>query len=136
MDRKIILEPPFINNNGKIQNLILGNISCVSLIESVKGSMRSNHYHKTDYHYLYIISGSLLYLERKVGENNIPEPILYTKGQMFFTPELMEHVTIFLEDTVMISMSKNKRSHELHEKDVVRVSFISEEIKNEFLRKR
>lgn len=133
---EIKLEEPFINKNGIIQNLLLEEISGVSIIESIKGSMRSNHYHLTDFHYLYVLSGSLLYLERKIGEKHIPKPTLYSKGQMFFTPERVEHVTIFLEDTVMISMSRNKRSHELHEKDVVRVDFVSEDLKNDLLYKK
>ena len=132
-DRNVILDKPFSNSSGLIQNLVLKPNSCVSIIYSLEKSMRSNHYHKTDYHYLYVLSGSVLYLERNVGDNHIPGFSFYSEGQMIFTPPLVEHVTIFPLNTTLISISKNPRSHEKHEEDLVRVDFISEEKKKEIL---
>jgi len=132
-DRKVPLDKPFGNSSGLIQNLCLKPNSCVSLIYSIPNSMRSNHYHKTDYHYLYILSGEVLYLEREVGDRNIYKPVYYAIGDMIFTPPMVEHVTIFPIETTLISISKNPRSHENHEQDLVRVNFISEEKKKEIL---
>jgi len=132
-DRKVPLDNPFINSAGWIQNLVLKPISCVSIIESKNNSMRSNHYHKTDYHYLYVLIGCVIYLEREVGDIKIPEPVIYNSGSMIFTPPMVEHTTIFPKETTLISMSKNPRSHENHENDLVRVDFISEIKKQEIL---
>ena len=40
---------------------------------------------------------------------------------------------LFPIETTLISISKNPRSHENHEQDLVRVNFISEEKKKEIL---
>jgi dTDP-4-dehydrorhamnose 3,5-epimerase-like enzyme len=127
-ERLVPLDEPFVNSNGLIQNLLLKPSNSVTIIHSQKGAVRANHYHKTDWHYAYIISGSLLYFERKVGSSEIPDPIQFGVGQLFFTPPMIEHAMVYLNDTVMITMAKNIRSHELHEIDVERVSFITSEM--------
>jgi dTDP-4-dehydrorhamnose 3,5-epimerase-like enzyme len=135
-ERKVPLDIPFLSHAGSIQNLVLKPISCVSILKSVKDSIRSNHYHLTDYHYLYVLSGKVAYFERSLGEKEIPEHVIYNTDEMFFTPPNVEHVTYFLEDTVLVSMSKNPRSHEEHENDLVRVNFVSLEKCRELLCKR
>ena len=58
------LKTPFKDDRGIIQNLVSLNKSQIRsavLIESKKGSLRANHYHKVDWHYCYIISGSIEY---------------------------------------------------------------------------
>jgi quercetin dioxygenase-like cupin family protein len=127
-DPRVPLDPPFVNASGFIQNLVLKPVSSVASIGSIKGSVRSNHYHRTDFHYIYVASGSLAYVERPVGSLEIPTPVIFRKGDMFFTPPMKEHATVFLEDTIIITMAKNVRSHEEHEADLVRVAFITPSI--------
>ena len=118
------LDAPFKNHNGVIQNLVLKPMTSVAAITSCKGAVRANHYHKTDWHYAYVISGAVAYLERAIDSSEIPKPIIFKAGSMFFTPPMKEHSMVFLEDTVIITMAKNVRSHENHESDVARVSFV------------
>jgi dTDP-4-dehydrorhamnose 3,5-epimerase-like enzyme len=127
-DRRVPLDEPFRNASGSIQNLVLKPMTSVAAIESAAGTVRSNHYHLTDWHYIYVASGSLAYLERPVGSSEIPHPVVFRKGEMFFTPPMAEHAIVFLEDTLIITMAKNVRSHESHEADLVRVSFLTPEI--------
>ena len=49
------LDSPFINDAGVIQNILNTNINGASIITSKKGAVRSNHYHKEDWHYLFDI---------------------------------------------------------------------------------
>lgn len=118
------LDTPFKDERGVIQNLLNTPINGAAIIASKKGSRRSNHWHKKDFHYLYIVSGKVEYYERNLNEDgsNI-KPYIYIAGDMFFTPPNKVHLVVFLEDTVMISLSKQNRDHDSHESDVVRVKF-------------
>jgi len=123
VEKLVPLDEPFTDARGVIQNLLLTPLSSVAIITSKAGTVRSNHFHKTDWHYLYIISGSMNYYERDIEGSSDVKPLLVTAGQMVFTPPLQVHKTEFLEDTVMISFAKNIRDHEHHEEDLVRVEF-------------
>jgi len=118
------LDAPFINNAGVIQNILNTNINGAAIITSKKGSVRSNHYHKEDWHYLYVISGSMQYLETDVETtyNGWQKDFIVKAGEMVFTPPMKLHRTVFLEDCVMISFSKRNRDHNSHEEDVIRVN--------------
>lgn len=119
------LDPAFVDDRGSIQNLLNTPMNGAAIITSKKGSVRSNHWHKTDWHYLYVLSGSMEYWERPADpkENYRDEPEIFTAGQMVFTPPYMIHKTVFLEDTVLLSFSKRNRDHDSHEEDVVRENY-------------
>ena len=117
------LDPSFIDERGYIQNLINSPINGAAIITSKKGSERSNHYHKEDFHYLYVLSGLMEYYERNIDKAFSGKPLIIEAGQMVFTPPMKVHKTIFLQDTVLISLSKRNRDHDSHEEDVVRVQF-------------
>lgn len=119
------LDDPYEDERGSIQNLVLKPVGGVAVIMTKAGTLRSNHYHKTDWHYIYVLSGHVLYFERDVGSDVVPKPDEYGPGDMFFTPPMMEHCVAFLEDTVLVTASKNARSHENHEEDLVRVDFVT-----------
>lgn len=118
------LDDPFINDSGTIQNLLNTTINGAAIITSRAGAIRSNHMHQEDFHYLYIVSGVIAYYERDPGQDgSAMAPMLYTAGQMVFTPPKKVHKVIFIEDTIMISLSKRNRDHDSHEEDLIRVEF-------------
>ncbi len=127
------LPEPFSDERGEIQNLILRHVQSVAAIRSARGSVRANHYHKTDWHYAYVVSGRVLYFERPVDSAEVPEPRSFGPGEMFFTPPGREHAMLFAEETVIVTLAKNVRSHAEHEADLVRVSFITPEIAREYV---
>lgn len=118
------LPPPFVNAAGSIQNLLEEPCGGVAIIHSKAGSTRSQHFHREDSHYLYVVSGLMLYYERPVGSVERPEPITVKTGQMVYTPPLVEHATVFPVDTMLVSMSKRPRDTASHEADLVRVKVI------------
>lgn len=123
-DPRVPLPKGYEDARGVIQNLLLTTVRNVAFVTSKKGTIRSNHYHKEDWHYLYVISGSFNYYERGVEDSGEHiEPLLVKAGEMVFTPPLKVHRTDFLEDTVMLSMGKNPQVHTRHEEDVVRTPF-------------
>lgn len=126
-DPRVPLPPRFANGAGTIQNLTAKLEGCfVSVIESGAKTIRSNHRHQEDWHFLYVASGGMLYYERPPGMP-MPEPLYFGKGQMAFTGPGLEHATAFLEDTVLVSLSKRARNTVEHESDVVRVELLTRE---------
>jgi quercetin dioxygenase-like cupin family protein len=94
------------------------------LITSARGTVRANHYHKTDWHYCYFLSGKLEYLRRPVGSDAAPERIIVDAGQLLFTPPMVEHALVFLENTVFLTLSRNLRDQENYERDLVRTVLV------------
>lgn len=114
----------FEDERGVIQNLLCtSDLKTVSLLTSKAGTERSNHYHRTDYHYLYVISGSMEYYEREVQSPFDTKFVLVKAGEMIFTPPMMVHKTVFREDTLLLSCAKNVRNHQQHEADLIREKF-------------
>jgi hypothetical protein len=118
------LDEPIVNDKGTIQNLLLERFTSAALITSVKGSVRANHYHKTDWHYSYVVFGAVEYFARPAGSHDRPTQTRFAAGTMFFTPPLVEHAMFFPEATTFITFAKNVRDHDHHEDDVVRVELV------------
>jgi len=125
--KKIIvdLEKPFSDNRGSIQPLVDTMMRSAVLIESKKGSIRANHYHKTDWHYCYVLKGCIEYFHRPTGSEEDPKLILVNEGEMVFTPPMVDHAMKFPIDTNFLTLSRNPRDQETYEKDVVRIDMIS-----------
>ena len=121
------LEKPFVDVRGKIQPLVDEMMRSAVMIESKAGSLRANHYHKTDWHYCYVISGSIEYLHRPTGSDAEPEVIMVNEGEMVFTPPMIDHGMKFPVDTVFLTLSRNPRDQATYEADVVRVEFVPTE---------
>ena len=122
MTAKLKLEIPYVDDRGYIQALVMEPMNDVAIIYSVKGSIRANHFHKTDSHYAYLIYGKIRYITRDVGSNDEPNIEIINPGELFHTPKMLEHLMYFEEDSTFINISNNNRSHTSYEKDVVRVN--------------
>ena len=114
-----------MNDAGLIQNLIVTGCKTVSVIHSVAGAERSNHYHREDSHYLFVLRGEMHYWERPAGSEAEPTFTVVHEGEMIFTPAMVEHTVRFPMRTTLISMAALDRSHEAHEADVVRVKCLA-----------
>ena len=118
---KIKLESPFEDERGWIQPLVDVSMESCVLIHSKKGSQRANHFHQTDWHYCYVLSGEIEYYSRKVGSDSPPQITKISKGEMFFTGPMEEHTMLFLEDTEFLTFGRNSRAQEVYEADIVRI---------------
>ena len=118
------LQSPFVDQRGSIQPLVDLMMKSAVMIESKAGSLRANHYHKTDWHYCYVISGKIEYFHRKLNSSKKPELIIVEQGNMVFTPPLVEHCMKFPDDTLFLTLSRNPRDQSTYEADVVRVDLI------------
>ena len=118
------LEKPFVDVRGSIQPLVDLMMRSAVMIESKAGSLRANHYHKTDWHYCYVISGQIRYFYKDLNSKQKPKLLIVDKGNMVFTPPLVEHCMKFNVDTLFLTLSRNPRDQEAYEEDVVRVNLI------------
>ena len=122
------------DNRGEILSIVDNNISNVSIIECNPGSIRSNHYHLTDWHFMYVLEGKIDYFFCDLDGNNI-NYLKVEKKDNIFTPAKEIHATYFPVATTLIVSSKNPRDKETYEKDTVRVDFINEQNIEKMLKK-
>ena len=118
------LEPPHSDDRGKIQSLVNFPMKNLSLISSKKGVVRSNHYHLTDWHYMYVLSGSFDYYFRPTNSGEELQCVQVKAGEMIFTPPMEDHATVFLEDCDLLAISRNPRDQKAYEEDVRRIILI------------
>ena len=98
-----------------------------SIITSIKGSIRSNHYHNEDWHYMYTLSGSYEYYYKPHNSKEKPKLEVFTVGEMVFTPPHEDHACFFLEDTTLLVASRMPRGNqETYEKDVRRIKLLDD----------
>jgi len=123
-NEKVFPDYPFVkfpqrfhDERGEILNIADGQLGDVAVIESEVGAIRANHYHKTDWHITYIVSGQLKYFWQSDGETNF---VIVNPGQAVFTPTTVPHKMEFLEKSIMIAVARNSRTQEHYEKDTIK----------------
>ena len=119
------LDPPHVDDRGEIIPLVDAPIQSAVMITSKMGTVRANHYHRTDWHYCYVLSGRIEYYHRPTGSTDSPELISVGEGQMVFTPPMVDHAMVFPEDTVFLTLGRNPRDRQSYESDVVRIDPIN-----------
>lgn len=117
----LCLPAPYEDSRGAIQTLVDGGIQSVQIITSKAGSVRANHYHRSDSHFMYVIQGVMRYFHRPAGSSEAPSWVYVREGQMVFTPPMMEHAVEFLEDSVFLNITGKPRDQGSYEDDIVRV---------------
>jgi len=120
----IPLPQAFEDARGRIQTLVDGGIQSVQVISSKANTVRANHFHKTDSHYMYVVSGSMKYFHRPAGDRSSPEMVLVRQGEMVFTPPMVEHAVEFPEETVFLNLTGKTREQKSYEDDLVRVEVV------------
>lgn len=119
---------------GGILSIVDEPVSNVSIITCNPGSIRSNHYHHSDFHFMYVLEGQIDYFYKDVDTGEL----IYLKvveGDNIFTPDNELHATYFPVTTRLIVSSKYPRDQETYEKDTVREPLITPENIEEMLAK-
>lgn len=118
----------FVDERGGITRIINQDkfpIRAVLKITSKKGSIRANHVHKKDYHYIYVESGKCEYSEK---DSNDPSGKVVTvtlgSGDIVLSNPGIIHAVKFLEDTVLYVFTTEKREQDQYEGDTKRVKII------------
>ena len=120
---------PFENKSGKIWNLVWGKFGSGTAIQSEAGAVRSNHFHMTDTHFIYVVSGLMYYYWRPAQPKaETPKRVRCPAGSLVFTPPMVEHATYFPKETFVVTFNSRARDHKSHESDLVRVDpFVTSE---------
>ena len=122
------------DKRGSIVSLVDHLVKNVSIIECNKFTIRSNHYHKKDFHFMYVLKGRIDYFFKSITSKKV----YYFKveqGETIFTPKMEIHATYFPVLTKLIVSSGFPRDQKTYEKDTVRVDFLNNENIEEFLKK-
>ena len=112
----------FKDKRGWLKKILDGNFSSCIEVYSKKGSVRANHYHKKDTHFIYIINGEILYFYKDRKRRAKTRFKLMKKNDLFFTPAMQEHMAYFTKNTHFLAFSTRKRTKFDYEKDLIKVN--------------
>ena len=123
----INLPKSYEDARGIIQPLCDLNMKSASLIVSKPNTWRANHYHKNDWHFIYVLKGSFEYYFKKTNSNEKVQKKIVKKGELLFTGPVVDHAMFYTEETEIIVLSKNPRDQKTYEEDTVRIDFMNNE---------
>ena len=112
----------FRDKRGWLKKILDGNFSSCIEVYSKKDTVRANHYHKKDKHFIYVINGEILYFYRDRKSRTRTKFKLMKKNDLFFTPAMQEHMAYFTKNTHFLAFSTRKRTKFDYEKDLIRVN--------------
>ncbi len=124
------LQKGYEDERGIIQPLCDLNMKSASLIVSKKNTWRANHYHKSDWHFIYVLEGSFEYYYKKTNSDEKIKKTVVNKNQLLFTGPLVDHAMFYTEETKILVLSRNPRDQKTYEEDTVRIDFMND--KNRF----
>jgi len=119
---------------GDILSIVDEPVMNVSIITCNAGALRSNHYHHTDFHFMYVLEGAIDYFYKDVDSGEV-KYLKVREGDNIFTPDNEIHATYFPLRTRLIVSSKFPRDQETYEKDTVRVPLVTDDNLQEMLAK-
>ena len=76
-DPRVPLDHKFEDERGVIKNLLHTPIMSVAMITSKKGTERANHFHRSNSHFAYVVSGKIEYFERDIEGKEESEELDY-----------------------------------------------------------
>jgi len=109
------------DSRGSILSIVDEKVTNVSIITCLPKTIRSNHSHKKDWHYMYVLEGVMEYF---FVSKNKTFFMKIGKGENVFTPPKELHATYFPVKTVLLVSSKNPRDKKTYEQDTVREKLI------------
>ena len=114
------------DERGFIQPLCDLEMKSASLLYSKKNTWRANHYHKSDWHFIYVLEGGFEYYYRKTNSNEKIKKKIVKKNQLLYTGPLVDHAMLYTEETKLLVVSKNPRDQKTYEEDTVRIDFMND----------
>ena len=118
------------DSRGFIQAISDLEMKSASVIFTKKNQWRANHYHKKDWHFIYVTKGSFEYYFRKTNSKEKIKKIIVNVGQVLFTGNMIDHAMYYTAETEILVLSKNPRDRKTYEDDTVRIDFMND--KNRF----
>jgi quercetin dioxygenase-like cupin family protein len=103
----------FIDSRGKISNYELTEpINLIGYIESIKGSMRANHYHPVQEQKVLLVKGQFISLYKSLLEKNAPKIThVINEGDSVVTKPNVAHTMVFTKDSIFLNLVRGEREH-------------------------
>ncbi len=121
------IKPEFTDERGFISRIVNDDkmgFRAVLYITGKKGSIRGNHYHKKDFHFVYCLSGKFRYSEKNMDKPAAKkESVILKPGDLVLSKAMTAHNMEFLEDSVFLAITTEAREQEKYEGDLVRLKF-------------
>lgn len=121
-------KPEFVDDRGFITRLVDQDefpIRAVLYITGKKGTIRGIHYHKKDAHYVYCLSGRFRYSEKNMTKpDGKVESVILEPGDIVLSKPMMAHSMEFLEDTVFLAFTTERREQDQYEGDTLRIKIV------------
>ena len=107
-------EKEFIDKRGKISNYELTEpINLIGYIESVKGSMRANHYHPIQEQKVLLVKGQFISLYKNLLEKKaLKITHVINEGDSVITKPNVAHTMVFTKDSIFLNLVRGEREHE------------------------
>jgi dTDP-4-dehydrorhamnose 3,5-epimerase-like enzyme len=119
------IKPEFVDERGFISRIVdqeKFKIRSVLHITGKAGSIRGNHYHKKDVHYVYCMKGKFRYSEKSMkNPNSKIESVILKPGDLVLTMPMKAHSMKFIEDTVFLAITTETRNQKAYEEDLIRI---------------
>jgi len=113
-------EISFEDDRGIIKDILIHEpVDAITLIQSKKGVVRGNHFHKDTTQWVYVLSGKLQYLTQKENEPVIEQ--LVNSGDLIVAEPMEKHALIATEDTEFFVFTKGPRGGDSYEDDTYRL---------------
>jgi len=106
-------EKEYIDKRGKISNYELTEpINLIGYIESVKGSMRANHYHPVQEQKVLLIKGQFISLYKSLLEDKATKVThVINEGDSVVTKPNVAHTMVFTKDSIFLNLVRGEREH-------------------------
>jgi len=118
-------KPEFKDERGFITRLVDTDeypLRAVLYITSKKGTIRGNHLHKKDAHFVYCLNGKFRYSEKDLSKKKSrKQSVILEPGDVVLSKPGIAHSMEFLEDTVFLAFTTEKRDQEKYEDDIQRI---------------
>ena len=107
-------EKEYIDKRGKISNYELTEpINLIGYIESVKGSLRANHYHPVQEQKVLLVKGQFISLYKSLLEKNAPKVThVINEGDSVVTKPNVAHTMVFTKDSIFLNLVRGEREHD------------------------
>ena len=114
LEYKILGQKDYIDLRGKISNYELAEpINLIGYIESVRGSVRANHYHPIQQQQCLLIKGRYVSVTKDLAYENSPiEYKVIRPGDIAVIKPNVAHAMVFLQDSIFLNLVNGEREHE------------------------
>ena len=104
----------FVDSRGIISNYYIDDyINMIGYVESVKGSIRGNHYHPVQTQKCLLITGKYISVTKDLLDpSSVVETRLVKEGELSTIPPYVAHTMIFLEDSTFLNLVNGERKHQ------------------------